>query len=231
MQVVAKVVGEVGVYGGDLVQGVADAGADGFAGTFGGISESTCASAESGGDGQFMNERRTFGAKLLDVGGAAMVLGVVDLGVEGAEASPVLRFRCVVEDRVGASARRLHAEKGEDVDVAALGADEQGEIPQAFGVGQQGVMPVEAEMPQPVVKAELVGRPGPGSSGRVRASSESRAQPGGAESFVQPDRGAEVLLGCRGVSQGGGQGAEVVVDGGVVGGAAGDDHVGAGQRA
>jgi hypothetical protein len=40
-----------------------------------------------------------------------------------------------------------------------------------------------------------------------------------------------VLLGCRRVSQGGGQGAQVVVDGSVVGGAAGDDHVCARERA
>ena len=114
-------VGEVGVGGGDLVQGVTDAGADGLAGAFGGISEATRASAESGGGGQLTQERRTLGAKLFNVSGAVVVLSVVELGVEGAKSGPVLRFRCVVEDRVGAEARWLHAEKGEDVDVAARG--------------------------------------------------------------------------------------------------------------
>jgi hypothetical protein len=100
VQVVAKVVGEVGV--GDLVQGVTDAGADGLAGAFGGISEATRAPTESGGGGQLTKERRTLGAKPFGLRGAVIVLSVVDLGVEGAKSGPVLRFRGVVEDRVGA---------------------------------------------------------------------------------------------------------------------------------
>ena len=123
----------------------------------------------------------------------------------------------------------LVADQGEDVDVGSVGADQDGEVAQALGVGELDLLAVEGDQPDTVDEAELVRRFTRRCELRQRLLGESRPS-GGAESFVHRQSGAVVRFGGGRVAERGGECAEVVVDGGVVGGAAADDHVGAGVR-
>ena len=108
---VSEVPGQLGVYLVDLGQGIPNAGADGLAGALGGIAETAGTSAQSGGGGELVDQCCALGAEGLDVGGAA-VLGLIDLGVEGAEPGLVLLLRRVVEHRISTCAGRLRRRAG-----------------------------------------------------------------------------------------------------------------------
>ncbi len=109
--------------------------------------------------------------------------------------------------------------------VLAGGAEQQGDVVQAFRVGQVGAASVEGELPGVSVASEHVG----GCEALTGAAAQL-APGGGAEPFVHLDGGGEVLRRLVEVALRGGEPAEEVIDGAVVGGAATDDDVGAGVR-
>ena len=89
---------------------------------------------------------------------------------------------------------------------------------------------VEAQLPTPVHPSELIsGRHGSCCSEFGQCLCGEPGPGRGAEPLVHRQRGAEMFLGAGGVAERGGQCAEVVVHCCVVGGAAGDQDVGARQ--
>ena len=109
-------------------------------------------------------------------------------------------------------------------------AEHHPQVVQSLGFGQLHGQAGVRDQPPAVGLAELVGDLGAGS--QVGQCLFGEAGPAGcAESPVHGDRAAQVDVGVGVVAHGGGEHAEVVVDGGVVGRASGDDDVGAGVRA
>ena len=86
----------------DFGERVADAGADGFAGSFGLVAEPACSPTQSGGGGEVVDQCGAFGAELLGSCGAAGVLGVLDLVGEGARAG-LLNCALAVSSRIGSA--------------------------------------------------------------------------------------------------------------------------------
>ena len=124
------------------------------------------------------------------------------------------------------------SDQGEDVHVGSVRADQGGDVAQALGVRQLDLLALVTEQPHAVHQPHLVGRPVRGRGPEPGQGLLGQAQPpGGPEPLVHGQGGAEVRPGRDGISERGGEGAEVVVDGGVVGGAATHDHVGSGVRA
>ena len=121
------------------------------------VAEPSPSPAEPGSRAELVDERVPFGTRAFRAQRVVAGVRLGDLDVELRQARRVLRTRLLVEDGVGAGGRGVDAQQREDVHVATGGAEQRGDVVQAFRVGRCASWPVEHDPPGVAVASEHVG--------------------------------------------------------------------------